>query len=556
MTHLRGAPKIRRMQLVRSAEPASAAPEVGAPRSSRTLAIGVGLALLVFLALSIRFYFACDDAYISYRYSRHLVEGRGLVYNSLESPPVEGYSNFLWVLWVAIAELAGIPPGIFANVTSIACGAALLVLAARMARRRLALHDGATVAVAAFLATLPPFVVWSTGGLETMAFTLFLFLTFERLVGAERPRGVQAGLAALTAGLLRADGAAFALMVLVAASFAWWRPLERAKLRALGVAAAILVAGVALHVAWRWSYYHDLLPNTAYVKAGLSTMRLERGAKYVAAIVSAIPTLALVPLAALFAGPRDSAILRLQCLAVTAGVFFYCFFIGGDWMPFARFFVPCMPFVALLFGAVAGRLSPAPAVGARALAAFAAGCCLLNVLPLFNVHVVPRSIRENFHFRWNDPEVLSERERWERVYNLPHRRLIAETLARHTSETDSLPSIAIGILGYYSEVQLLDQCGLVTPQVARRQTPPVRASPGHDRFVEPMFFLPARPTIGRVWTSTPGAPLETMLERSWVEMIEKGVFVLERHPMPESDPPLELCIMRIPPDSPFLPPKK
>src|SRR5690349_12822760 len=42
-----------------------------------------------------------DDAMISMRYARHLAEGHGLVWNLGEQPPVEGYSNFLWTVWMA-----------------------------------------------------------------------------------------------------------------------------------------------------------------------------------------------------------------------------------------------------------------------------------------------------------------------------------------------------------------------------------------------------------------------------------------------------------------------
>ncbi|MCX7878834.1 MAG: hypothetical protein N2510_09400, partial [Ignavibacteria bacterium] len=40
-----------------------------------------------------------DDAYISYRYGRNLMEGNGLVYNPGEK--VEGYTNFLWTIITA-----------------------------------------------------------------------------------------------------------------------------------------------------------------------------------------------------------------------------------------------------------------------------------------------------------------------------------------------------------------------------------------------------------------------------------------------------------------------
>ncbi len=41
-------------------------------------------------------WFLTDDAFISFRYARNLLEGQGLVFNLCEY--VAGYSNLLWVL--------------------------------------------------------------------------------------------------------------------------------------------------------------------------------------------------------------------------------------------------------------------------------------------------------------------------------------------------------------------------------------------------------------------------------------------------------------------------
>ena len=67
--------------------------------SNSTRALILGAILL--LALSYVFYFrwVAEDAYISFRYARNLVEGHGLVFNVGEK--VEGYTNFLWTLLLA-----------------------------------------------------------------------------------------------------------------------------------------------------------------------------------------------------------------------------------------------------------------------------------------------------------------------------------------------------------------------------------------------------------------------------------------------------------------------
>ncbi|MGD2207611.1 MAG: hypothetical protein PVH17_12630, partial [Anaerolineae bacterium] len=49
-----------------------------------------------------------DDAYISFRYSDNLARGHGLVWN-IGQDPVEGYTNFLWVLLGASVVKLGLP---------------------------------------------------------------------------------------------------------------------------------------------------------------------------------------------------------------------------------------------------------------------------------------------------------------------------------------------------------------------------------------------------------------------------------------------------------------
>ena len=57
-------------------------------------AIDAGAAYLA-LAVAVLWPFTTDDAYISLQYGRSLAEGGGLAWAGV---PVEGYSNFLFVL--------------------------------------------------------------------------------------------------------------------------------------------------------------------------------------------------------------------------------------------------------------------------------------------------------------------------------------------------------------------------------------------------------------------------------------------------------------------------
>ncbi len=90
-------------------------------QGSPVFLISLCLPWLVLLGwLAVVAWFLCDDAFISFRYVRNLLEGHGLVFNPGEY--VEGYTNFLWMLELAaIWRLLGIPPEQAVPWLSIAC---------------------------------------------------------------------------------------------------------------------------------------------------------------------------------------------------------------------------------------------------------------------------------------------------------------------------------------------------------------------------------------------------------------------------------------------------
>src|SRR6185436_5794749 len=57
-----------------------------------------------FLVNGVRFFSLFDDAMISMRYAKNLADGFGLRWNP-GAAPVEGYTNFLWTLYMAAIHL-------------------------------------------------------------------------------------------------------------------------------------------------------------------------------------------------------------------------------------------------------------------------------------------------------------------------------------------------------------------------------------------------------------------------------------------------------------------
>ena len=175
----------------------------GAGSAGVALSILPWLALLVWLSATA--WFLCDDAFISFRYARNLLEGRGLVFNPGEY--VEGYTNFLWVLELAaLWGLLGVPPEQAAPWLSVACTVGTLAALGLWCARLPMLRRRRLAAWMAFglLCSSATFAVWTSGGgLETRQFTLFIVVA---VVCLSLWRSERWGLAAASLSLALAAG--------------------------------------------------------------------------------------------------------------------------------------------------------------------------------------------------------------------------------------------------------------------------------------------------------------------------------------------------------------
>jgi hypothetical protein len=490
----------------------------------------------VLLALAWRFAWLCDDAYISFRYARHLARGAGLAFNAGERPPVEGYSDFLWVLALAPFEALGIEAPIVAPLLSALCGAALVAWVARFAAERLELGPAAIWTSALFLATAAPMAIWSTGGLETMAFALAVLALFAALE-AQAPRSAPIALAAVAVAWLRVDGPLWGIAVLAAASIGGRDGSARRRAALQGL--AVLALAVAAQSLLRWLYHGDVVPNTVRVKGGFAWLRLERGLLYSSAYLACLPVALLVPLAAL-AVTRD----RARGLAFRAAILIafglaYAALVGGDFLPMGRLLVPTLAPSAVLLALVVERCQriSRPAAWLAGL-----GACALGALPLLDVHLVPLALRQKLDFRWSKRVFASEIAQWRRVAELRGQlELLAAGLAGATRPGESLVADAIGVVGYRTQLWIHDRFGLVDREVARLPIPPLRASPGHDRAVSAPFFLGRRPDYLEAFVVPAGTPLETEVSQELYGLLRSARARVESHPVREG---LELRLVR------------
>ncbi len=228
------------------------------------------LALLGWLA-SVS-WFLTDDAFISFRYVRNLLEGHGLVFNPGER--VEGYSNFLWVLELAaIWRVLGWAPEDAAPWLSVVFTAGTVGALAWWVYRLPSLRNRGLVGWMALglVCSSATFAVWtSAGGLETRQFTFFIVLAVVCLsLYRDRRAGLLAASFSLAgAALTRPEGPLIAVCC-----FGWFFVQRMADAKGLRVdwrelayLAAPFVILVAAHFLFRYAYYGEWLPNTYYAK--------------------------------------------------------------------------------------------------------------------------------------------------------------------------------------------------------------------------------------------------------------------------------------------------
>jgi hypothetical protein len=204
--------------------------------TSRRRALGAfALVVVPYLLLVAHFDFVTDDAFINFRFAKHLADGAGFRFNPGVDGPVEGTSEFLWVVVLAVVEWLGLDPTVWARVLSIACGIVLLWRLERFVVCELRASWLAAVLGIGAVALLPPFAAWSTGGLSTMPFALMLFALYEhtcgpRAIARARTGGVVIGAFACVLLLLRAEALPWVVTLLASA----WIQARRAKDEKIG----------------------------------------------------------------------------------------------------------------------------------------------------------------------------------------------------------------------------------------------------------------------------------------------------------------------------------
>ena len=186
--------------------------------------------------------------------------------------PVEGYSNFLWIiacsglaaLGLDLPRVAPYLGFVFGAMTITGVGAILFFN--KVSTRQMLLP-------LLFLATSGPFALYAVSGMEAPLFSFLLVLLVLMADLATRRYGTwlpQLGLALAGVGLAltRPEGiVAYPIAIFSLALFSWRGKLQSDSLPIICSILLFAAALIAYHV-WRVSYYQEWLPTPFLSKAG------------------------------------------------------------------------------------------------------------------------------------------------------------------------------------------------------------------------------------------------------------------------------------------------
>ncbi len=397
-----------------------------------------------------------DDAYITFRYARNILAGNGFVYNPGER--VLGTTTPLYtLLLVAASLLTGSRNMVSLAVAVNGLAGAASVLALYHLGSRFA-GSRAVGAAAGLLWSLAPFsVTFAIGGMETDLTIALLLGTFLAHLN-DRPGWMGAG--AALAFLARPD----TLIATAPLFLARWAGRRRLPVREAGTALACLTPWLL----WAALYFGSPLPASLSAKSAAyrigPTDGLIRLLQHYATPFSEhylLPPVGVLLLFGLYVGlsvlgGRRAFCREPQTWPISLYPLLYAaVFALANPLIFRWYLSPPLPlyFLLILSGAwaVAGDVARGRFRHA-ALALFTAAALLLT-LNGWVVHPDHGPDRPAPEMAWFELELLYQQA--------------ADVVLETAEEGDTLCAGDIGVLGYRTDLHVLDTVGLVTPETQR-----------------------------------------------------------------------------------------
>ena len=411
--------------------------------------------------------FVIDDAYIFFRYAENLVNGYGLTWNP-NGEMVEGYTSFLWTIWLSVFFLVGINPligaklsGIFLSLTTLCLiSGAMRKLWSNNLAEHLKQHPRLKawffLLPALYLATNRTYTGWAIEAMDGKLFQCCLVAAWLVWINQFEDDGSKlkipwTGILLAMTVLSRPEGWLFAGTAFLMQFHASWKEKKWPNFL-LNSAAFLLLAGA--HLSFRYIVYDELVPNTFSAK--VHGAQFDLGIPYLGVLFKENYFWFSLPFFIMgcvdFWGKKK---VQSRFLVITVPLyFFYLAMIGGDFFEF-RLLDPILPFYAIL--TVSGMLflfnDKLDFLKKHYTTITVSAGIVLLVLNLFTI-IVP--VKNNTRMTVFDRSGVNT---WEFG-------IAGYWLANNLPPGEIVATRAAGILPYVSKAQCIDMLGLNDREIA------------------------------------------------------------------------------------------
>jgi arabinofuranosyltransferase len=400
------------------------------------------------------FFSSAEDAFITYRYSEFLAQGFGPVWNIGER--VEGYSNFLWMVFIAALHKG---TGIDIPFLGKCLGAFFTILSIDQFGKLLKLCDAPDRAVFFGLVSYTTFAgvgVYCFSGMESPLFIYLLILTYCSIY---QKKYTLAGLSSTGLLLCRPEGLLIFAVLFFHVFLAEYHTPRLAKKLAQTFIIPVISAG--FFYAFKYFYYGYFVPNSAAAKHVPFRSAIFVGKQDLIEFCSAsnfvlVLGFGLIAVAwRLFKKklnvktslglPYD-----LRFYSLVLGIFlFWCFYVvaGGDWMPGWRYLTHTYFMVVACLVFLMVRME----VKFR-------GIVFAVLVFLF--------VGKNLDVAWHHNQGLKRVREWSSSADRFER--LGRSMNLTFPEKDILMAVqGAGALPFYSKLPTVDELGLTDKHIAR-----------------------------------------------------------------------------------------
>jgi hypothetical protein len=412
----------------------------------------------------VRYFWLDDDMMISMRYARNLAEGNGLVWTA-GGDRVEGYSNFLWTMVMAVVHVFRPPSNLAAipvRAIGYLCTVGTFALAIRLLRVFVPRGVIPAVVMLTCMVLCLDVILWAAWGFENALLGLLLLVFLVRLFERRGDDWI-AYLALALIPITRADG-----IYLFAANAGVALLLSNNRRRTIAWLALALVP-FAAHLTFRLAYYGEWLPNTYYLKIEGLTDRHRRGFEYAQGFTRAYGVLLAVAIAAGLAIARHDR-RGLAVVVLVLANLGYVTMAGGDMFFDYRFFSHLLPVLFAFAGAGIAILGGRRLVGQLGIAA---------VLLIVSVPPLPNRFQR----------LLAQDTNGDQQKQIQ----VAALINKNALPDSSIAVVCAGLVPYMTGRPALDILGKSDKHIARLDALP-GSLPGHGK-VDTDYLVGRRPDL-------------------------------------------------------------